>query len=140
MESNKRLIPAQPDAKPEQPTRNQIETFCKRTAFKNVSGNWEFNGAMTPERAFKFAYDILKPEPTTEQLYEHLSKPEVKERLTKTLKPEPETREPGYYWIKRNEDDELEPAEWDGKYWFLIKSGHLWHDHDFFTIDDKLKS
>lgn len=34
------------------------DTFLKRVAFKNVSGNWQFKGDMTPERAFKILTDL----------------------------------------------------------------------------------
>lgn len=32
--------------------------FLLRTSFKNVSGNWQFNGSMTPERALMILRDI----------------------------------------------------------------------------------
>lgn len=36
--------------------------FLVRTSFKNVSGNWQFNGDMTPHRALKILQQIKGPE------------------------------------------------------------------------------
>lgn len=33
--------------------RKVLDAFLSATSFKNVSGNWQFNGDITPERAFK---------------------------------------------------------------------------------------
>lgn len=37
---------------------NKLELFLNRTSFINVSGNWQFNGEMTPERAFKIFEEL----------------------------------------------------------------------------------
>lgn len=34
------------------------EKFLLRTSFKNVSGNWQFNGDMSPERALRIMEDL----------------------------------------------------------------------------------
>jgi len=37
---------------------NDPERFYKAIGFKNVSGNWQFNGDMTPERALRILQDV----------------------------------------------------------------------------------
>lgn len=39
----------------------KLQRFLERTSFKNVSGNWQFKGDVTPERVFKVAEELYSP-------------------------------------------------------------------------------
>ena len=53
------------DTKPEADLKNKIskERFLSQTSFKNVSGNWQFKGDMTPERVFRIFESLKNSEP-----------------------------------------------------------------------------